>query len=198
MLGRDSLEYDLLRHAAEAVMRQQVPGLTCEIGVRAGGGSQEIIEAIAGAPVRTTHVAIDPWGSLPYHQPCPSAYDNPMKRQCLADLYAYANDLAVDVLVFVLTDAEFFHRFADGVPIYADGGARRVNEYCLVHFDGPHSIDVIESEMRFFGPRAPVGAQWVIDDYLWFNWQRALRLAESFGFSDTHIGARKLVLTKRG
>ena len=59
MIDRDSLEYELLAQAAAQVVAAQVPGLTCEIGVRTGGGTQVILDALARSPSYAyTHLSL--------------------------------------------------------------------------------------------------------------------------------------------
>ena len=198
-LDRDSYEYELLQTAAASIVAEQVPGLTCEIGVRAGGGSQVILDELTGSPLAYTHIAIDPWGSLPYPNrhgvlSGDSGYDNRMKRQALADLYWYANCIGVDLWVAPMTDSEFFRRFSDGVPLYRNGASLLVNDYALVHYDAQHTTHAVLEQVKFFGPRSVKGARWVFDDYDWYDWPQVVYLAEMYGFGDARMGARKLVM----
>ncbi len=191
-LDTDSLEYDLLREAVLSVA--DVPGLTCEIGVRMGGGSQVIMAA--SLPDRV-HVGVDPWGNLPYetrdgirHER--SGYGDNMRRRCLAELYQWAAFEGRDLLLFVLDDEAFFRRYADGVPFYQDGWRLMLNSYALVCFDASHSTEAVAREAAFFGPRSAPGACWVFDDYQCYT----LPDVAQWGFRLVRQGERKIVFRR--
>lgn len=202
MIDRDSLEYELLAQATAQVVAAQVPGLTCEIGVRTGGGTQVILDALARSPSYAyTHIGIDPWGALNYDTSdatlyVDTIYTDRMRRQACADLYAYANEVGVDLQLIVMTDAEFFRRFATGVYLYRHGHSEPVNQYALVHFDGPHYTPLVLDEVRFFGPRAPRGARWVFDDYPWYDAAAVQAEAAQYGFTLDTQGRVKMVLRR--
>ena len=171
MLGTDSGEYDQLDRAVEAILDLDANALTCEIGLRAGGGTKRILDALnkSGQTART-HIAIDPYGNIEYLTSEGHAtrhdYTNYMRNTCFAELFTYLRDElhnSINVLVFNLEDSEFFERYADGVPIY-DEYKRLATKYALVHFDGPHALAPLRAEVAFFTPRLEVGAQVVFDD----------------------------------
>ena len=115
VLTVDSLEYDLLHDAVLAV--EDVPGFTCEIGVRSGGGSQIIM---AASPDDRVHIGIDPWGQLPYYYADNevsglSPFDAKLRERCYSELYVWAAFEKRYLLLLTLEDSEFFARFADGV-----------------------------------------------------------------------------------
>ena len=163
----DSREYEILARAAASV--RGVEGLTCEIGVRAGGGTQVILDALRESGQRKMHVAVDPFGNLDYlhHEDIVvhnSGYTNTIKRRMLKNLYALADATNQDVMFLALEDTEFFGRFSDGVPVYTEGTKRLVNSYALVHLDGPHSSSVARAEFDWFADRMPLGGVVVFDD----------------------------------
>ena len=166
-MNTDSREYHILERAARSV--SGVPGLTCEIGVREGGGTKAIIDAVrlSGGP-KKVHVAIDPFGNIEYahfetlvaKEP---GYTNAMKNRMLKLLYQYCEQHGVECLFFPLEDTEYFKRFADGVPLY-DQFKTMENRYALVFFDGPHTTALVKTEFDFFKDRQEVGAALVFDD----------------------------------
>lgn len=189
----DSREYEILARAATSV--RDVEGLTCEIGVRAGGGTQVILDALRDSgQLRKTHVAVDPFGNLDYvhrngvivHDP---GYTNAMKRRMLKDLYALADATGQDVLFLPLEDTEFFTRFADGVPVYDNGTKMLINKYALAHLDGPHSAVLARKEFDWFADRMPVGGVVVFDDV--DQYPHALEL-------DPHVAACGFEVIERG
>jgi hypothetical protein len=164
-LGTDSREYVILAEACRAI--RGVPGLTCEIGVRQGGSSQWIMKHCVDNGDRRIHIGIDPFGDLPYlhwqDRVEQLGYCNEMRRKMMADLTQWCFEHKVDFHFFTLTDADFFERFAAGVPVY-DGERRVVNAYALVFFDGPHGVQAVRDEIDFFEQRTPIGGVWVFDD----------------------------------
>jgi hypothetical protein len=92
-LAGDGQDYQILYDAALEIA--DVPGLTCEVGVRAGGGSRCIIDAIqATQPLRIrTHIGIDPYGGLDYplndDQVIENAYETVIRDMAIPDLYRY-------------------------------------------------------------------------------------------------------------
>ncbi len=164
-LPGDSADYHLLTKGIE--LSANVNGLTCEIGLRRGGGTKHIIDAIAQYCPGKTHIAIDPYGHIPYEhkegQVVQLDYTNDMRDECLSNLYQYTRQKQVPFIFFNLEDTEFFKRFADGVPTYnIDVTVWR--KYSFVHFDGPHAMDPILQEVKFFRDRIAPGACWVFDD----------------------------------
>lgn len=170
-LETDSREYDVLYHAAvESLIAK---GASVEIGVRMGGGSELIMRATANARVDDpekgyrTHIGIDPWGDLPYilsGRDSGYRYSDEMRQQALKGLYHVAHELDVDLLVFNMRDTDFFRCFQTGVPFYRNGREQFINQYSLVHFDGPHNVENVIEEMEFFAPRMSHLSWWVFDD----------------------------------
>jgi len=164
-LQTDSREYEVLYHAA--VQSATVPGASVEIGVREGGGSELIMRASHGYNRSRVHVAIDPWGDLPYilsGQDSGYHYTDEMRHRCMVGLSTIQYKTGVDVLVMPMCDTDFFERYADGVPFYRAGQDESITRYSLVHFDGPHNLDDIRKEVDFFTDRMSCGSWWVFDD----------------------------------
>lgn len=166
MLQTDSLEYEILEEAVTLI--KDVPGLTCEIGVRMGGGSEKIMRKLheTGGHERV-HIGIDPYGNIEYETAqdvvCRHGYSNQMFYGAMAGLYKVAEELNQHLLIFPMEDTEFFDRFSAGIPIYREF-KQRENRYALVHFDGPHAFEPVKNEFIFFGNRCPKGAVFVFDD----------------------------------
>lgn len=192
-LEGDSQEYEFLHEAAASLLG--VPGISCELGVRMGGGTCAIIEGFLSAgDNRRIHIGIDPYGNIEYAEGQSMVrhdYSNSMKRKALAQIHAYCERKAFDFIFFNLEDTEFFQRYASGVPIYEDF-KRIENQYALVHFDGPHSVPALIQEVSFFGPRSPLGARFIFDDHPMYDHEPIDRLVKSFGFSLVQEGVRKL------
>lgn len=166
----DSDHYDMLYRAAQAI--KDVPGVTLEIGLRRGGGTETIVRGCLDNGDPRVHMAIDPYGHLPY--PAGAEfwqhfdYDNDMRMQTMAAVYPWCKERHVTLVFWPMTDAEFFRAFPDGPPFYDNDQERRVTEFALVHFDGPHSWQTVRREVDYFAKFAPLGAQWVFDDTEWY------------------------------
>lgn len=165
-ISTDSSEYNILTDAVKMVVN--ITGLSCEIGLRAGGGSSAIMQALADSLQFTkTHIAIDPYGNIEYetreNMKTRHDYTNQMRDQCIIDMYYFAMVIKINFLFFPLEDTEFCKSFVDGVPLYNETKAI-VNQYAFVHFDGPHAYAPLVTEFRFFNDRAPIGAVFVFDD----------------------------------
>lgn len=158
----DSAEYEILRTAANSV--KHLKGLTIELGVRLGLGSAVIMDI---NPNDKLHVAVDPYGNIEYaddkHGTFRSNYTNELRNECLYGLSEWVYREKKNFLFLVLEDTEFFKRYADGVPVYNET-KQIINEYSLVHFDGPHTTDAVKTEVEFFDPRLQVGGIFVFDD----------------------------------
>ena len=164
-LTGDSGDYELLTKAVE--LSAHVQGATLELGLRRGGGTKFIMDAIAAFCPHKTHIAIDPYGNILYaHKEGEVVrldYTNEMRDECLSNVYQYAIQKKVNFLFFNMEDSEYFTRFSDGVPIYQQE-KQLIEKYSVVHFDGPHDVKTIKEEMSFFLMRTPIGGTWVFDD----------------------------------
>jgi len=170
-LTTDSAEYEILFRAVGGVAQLDRNALSCEIGLREGGGSKWMIEALAITDqFDRTHIAIDPYGNIEYETAEGIAtrhdYTNEMRNRCMKDLYQYLSDEVndrINVLVFILEDTEFFTRFENGVPLYSHV-KRIADKYAVIHFDGPHAHLPLIAEAEFFIPRTLQGGMFVFDD----------------------------------
>jgi cephalosporin hydroxylase len=191
MLQTDSVDYHVLAAAAERV--RGLPGLSCEIGLRRGGGSAYIM---SGLPRGSTHIAIDPYGNLSYAQTDHSIvkldYTNEMRDQSIGPVFEHAASRGINFVFFNMEDTEFFERFADGVPIYEQVG-RIENEYRLVHFDGPHQVDAVIREVEFFAPRAVVGCEFVFDDTGFYDHAKVHDVLVGLGWSQVDASTSRRV-----
>jgi hypothetical protein len=164
-LPTDSGDYHLITKGVE--LSKTTPGMTMEIGLRRGGGTKVILDALKLHSPEKVHIAIDPYGHIEYEhkqdQPVRLDYTNQMRDECLLNLYAYTRQQNQPFLFFNLEDTEYFKRFADGMPIY-NLEKRIETKYSFVHFDGPHSIGPLWAEIEFFLPRTAKGACWTFDD----------------------------------
>jgi len=161
----DSREYEILERAVRQIVH--VEGLTCEIGVREGGGTKKILDVLKSTGQNKIHVAIDPFGNIEYeHWETKKErldYTNTMKHTMLKNLYTYCSENSMEVLFFPLEDTEFFARYANGVPVYNEY-KYIYNTYALVFFDGPHTSALVQQEFDFFANKIPVGGVIIFDD----------------------------------
>lgn len=164
-LPGDSEDYHLITKGVE--LSRNTEGLCCEIGLRRGGGSKFIIDAISKYSPHKVHIAIDPYGHIEYEHKQSHVvrldYTNQMMSECMANIYPFAISKQVHFIFFNLEDSEFFKRYSDGIPVYS------INKYILdnysfIHFDGPHSVEAIIKEIDFFYPKSLSGTCWVFDD----------------------------------
>lgn len=198
-LPGDSLEYEILKDGTKLALESTEEGMTCELGLRLGGGTRFILEALYDASLEgdkgRTHIAIDPYGNIEYPDRDDLVrrydYNNDMRDQCLPNVYMYARYLKIDFQFFCMEDTEFFYRFSDGVPLYGNDFKHMGTKYCLVHFDGPHQTDLILDEMEFFLPRTPVGGVWVFDDLDNYDHDQVENACFDFGFETVQRSHRK-------
>lgn len=166
-LPGDSGDYHLLAQGIE--LSKNVNGLTCEIGLRRGGGTRVILDALAEHAPNKVHIAVDPYGSIEYEHKEGEIvrldYTNDMYNDCMTNVFQYAKQKGVHFLFYKLEDTEFFKSFGEGVPVYED--VKRIEtKYSFVHFDGPHAINPLNDEIDFFRHKTPVGAVWCFDDII--------------------------------
>ena len=165
LLPTDGHDYDIIEKAVLQI--KDTRGMTCEIGVRRGGGSRTIIDClIANNDLNRHHICIDPYGNIDYMAGdfvTKYDYDNSMRNDCLMNIYQYTHGLPVHLHFFVLEDTEFFNRYYDGVPVY-DEYKQLLTKYALVHLDGPHDFRSVLNEFNFFKTRCEKGAVIIFDD----------------------------------
>lgn len=198
MISTDSTEYEILENAVRAVANIDQKALSCEIGLRAGGGTVKILDALwATEQYDRVHIAIDPYGNIEYEtaegQHTRHDYTNSMRDKCLKDLYEYIQlsfESRLNCIVMNLEDTEFFDRYSDGVPVYANC-KYIANTYALVHFDGPHALEPLKREIDFFTPRLISGAQVVFDDIQNYDHHTLEQYLFSLGFILHEKGERK-------
>lgn len=196
MLPGDSTDYSLL---IEAARRTTVLGLVCEVGCRLGGGIQAIIDGLQSPRVI---VSIDPYGDIEYkhsdHTPSlyNCGYDREMMVQAMTTIPAACHAKGHLWIPFIMEDQEFFKRFEDGVPVYQTGKFT-VNDYALVHLDGPHRTDLVVSETVFFSQRVPTGGAIVYDNWeMYFDNEKVSEALRWQGFELEAKGGEKAVWRK--
>lgn len=159
----DGAHYNELQIAIQET--RDIPGATCEIGCRRGGGSVMIMQGNIGT--NKPHIAVDPYGNIDYHDRVgihKSDYTNNMKLESQMSLYEWAFRYSYNYIFFNLEDTEFFKRFADGVPIYED--VKRIeNKFSLVFIDGPHHTKAVLDAFEYFKNKMSIGGQIVFDNY---------------------------------
>ena len=190
MIQGDSTEYEILEQACKTLGDDL---FTAEIGVRQGAGSKVILDSLKDK--KHWHIGIDPYGNLDYEHYDGSGsytcdYTNSMKLQLIKDI-DYQN-----FTLFPMGDDEFMKRFHDGVPIYREK-KELINNYDLVHFDGPHkTVDVLK-EVMFFAQRSRAGTVFVFDDYPKFDMDLILKIiVNDYGFMLLKQGKNKIALKR--
>ena len=190
----DSSNYEVITEGVAA--SAGVPGMTCEIGLRLGGGSKFIFDAlVATKQSDKTHIAIDPYGSIAYYTSdalgaVPGSYSNQMRDTCQINMFAYARTVGINYVFFNLDDKEFFRRFSDGVPIYQQN-KKILTDYSFVHFDGPHGLAPLYAEIAFFHERTPRGAVFVFDDVEFYDHSKIDNILRTLGWQGLARTTRK-------
>ena len=197
-LPTDSANYEVLTEAV--TLTKRVPGMTCEIGLRRGGGSKFIMDALVSTEQKDkVHIAIDPYGNIEYadnDKMIRQDYTNMMRDEALVEMYLYCRRAGIMFMFFNLEDTEFFARYSDGVPIYQE--TKRIeNTYSMVHFDGPHRPDLIKAEIDFFHTRSLTGATFVFDDVALYDHKNTVHpYLKELGWKVFSTTARKWGYTK--
>jgi hypothetical protein len=194
-------DYDVLTQAVKAV--KGVPGLTCEVGLREGGGSKYMIDALMeNQDHGRTHVAIDCYGSMPYtqseqQQRTDGPYPNEMMSRTLSELYGYVHGKPMQVYFFPMEDTEFFNRFGDGVPVYSGAHKEVLNTYACTYLDGPHSLGSTMVETVFFAARGVPGSVIVYDDVSgYYDHTKIKAYLETIGWKELLVAPSKISYVK--
>jgi len=202
----DSLEYGIFEECIKLL--NNPVGATMEIGVRDGFGSAVIINAwrnrFSGSrPL--VHFGVDPYGNISYN-----GADNLKGVR-----YDYTNEMKQDMLIYMskfypefhfinLDDKEFFGRFVNGYPIYRNEKIL-INQYDLIHLDGPHDTESVVQEVDFVRVRAAKECFIVLDDCQTYDLKKVVSIAsntkegvvpnKSYNFNLVYEGERKAVLS---
>lgn len=160
-------DYDVITRAIQAIPSDK-QGMTCELGLRKGGTTGCIMDALSkGLFPYKVHVAVDPFGNIVYDERDGVSqrlnYTNGMRDKYIGPIYLYALKVNVNFIFINLEDSEFFTRYHDGVPVYSEN-KHLLSEYIFVHFDGPHQYDPVRNEFLWFNDRMTEGATIVFDD----------------------------------
>jgi len=194
MLEGDSIDYEVITKAIQTIPNT-LEGLTCEIGIRRGGGTKYIIDALAKSSLPyKVHIGIDPYGRLEYKWlegvTCRMDYTNTMRDESISNIYQYANKKEVNFIFINLTDIEFFKRYSDGVPFYEEE-EYLLNEYVFTHFDGPHQLNALIPEFLWFNNRMRSGATIVFDDVTFYDFEAMHPIVIKHGWKMLKITTQK-------
>ena len=206
VFGTDSQEYEILFNAARNI--KGVEGAVVEIGTRRGGSAKIIIDGLeSNQDTNRSMFCIDPYGNIDLEITNLSAsihypgqyklegdpqskdksfatkfdYTNDMRNRVIPSLYYYAYHRGLNFTFFCLEDHEFFKRYADGVPVYEEF-KKFENQYAFVFFDGPHTNEAVDEEMKFFMERSTKGTTWVFDDIWMYDHDRFEKIMLDNGF----------------
>ena len=164
--GFDNGHHGVLYNAAKDI--KNIPGIVCEIGLREGGGTVNMMLAcVENNDTDRLFLAIDPYGNIEYrakeNETVRLDYTNEMKYRTLKAFNNFCLDKNLRFIHICLEDSEFFKRFSDGVPVYSEVKSLE-QYYALVHLDGPHAVKELLEEVEFFRNRINVGGYIVLDD----------------------------------
>lgn len=165
-LPTDSRDYETLAQAIDQV----VPGpyIALELGVRAGGSAQMIMERLSQRCKETLFVALDSYGGMPqWHADGDEQildYTNEMRNKAIGCLYWVAQHCGLNFFFANLRDTDFFDIYGAGIPIYDNSQRSLRTQYNFVFLDGPHATDLVMEEVKFFDRRCIQGAVMVFDD----------------------------------
>ena len=196
--GRDSSEHFMLE---AAIRLAPLEGLILEIGLRRGGSMKIILDHLATRETPSTVVSIDCYGQIMYSVTEDRRgifdYTNEMRNETLAGIYEFIRGKPINFMFYNLEDTEFFDRFADGVPLYADMGKSLVNTYGFVYIDAQHTLASVTRATRFFlNGRDMPGTIMCYDDVSSYNHDAVEELLFSRGYRQITRGAFKAVYQK--
>lgn len=143
-----------------------VSGVTCEVGVRRGGGTHFIIKTLLENDDKRPHICIDPYGTILYNDIAGkhrTDYTNQMRNETMSLIFKYAFENDVNLLFFNMEDSEFYKRFEDGVPIYEIDKTIQ-NEFAFVHIDGQHDLESVKLAADYFINKIPSGGLIAFDN----------------------------------
>jgi len=194
----DSDDYYVLYRSGKKI--KEIEGLTCEIGVRLGGGTESILQGCLDTNQKgRVHICIDPYGNIDYvdvysqNKTVKLGYDNQMAMAFLNHCSGFCHNNNIYFIPFFLEDTEFFKRYSTGVPVYREN-KEIINTYALVHFDGPHEIGAVIKEIEFFEERTTQGGIWIFDDVQMYR-EDELKLlhntVHNLGFEDFILGEKR-------
>ena len=175
---------------------RELSGATLEIGVYKGGSTREVLEFNYENGLATPHIAIDPYGIIPYnhsdYQLLPTdetskeypIYSNRLGNRAFSLIYDLAAKYNQNVLCLKFEDLEFFDRFAGGVPFYYQGSKHLVDFYKFVYIDGQHTTEANWIAFDFFKYRIPYGGIIMFDDIANFNFDYLLPTFEQFSYKE--------------
>jgi hypothetical protein len=76
-------------------------------------------------------------------------YTNNMRDATIPKLHEHISSMGFNFMFLNMEDTEFFNRFPDGIPVYAERKTIE-NDYAFVFLDGPHSVEPIKLELDYF------------------------------------------------
>ena len=71
-----------------------------------------------------------------------------------------------------------------------------LNEYGLVHFDGPHKTTDVLNETIFFAERSAPGSLFIFDDWKTYNTNLIRDVLNEYGFEFISNGDRKMIMQR--
>lgn len=203
-LGIDSSDYDILREAAAQMPLG--PYLAVEIGIREGGSSSMIMQAIAQRTEiekdEILFIGVDRYGGLAQqHSETQSMvldYTNAMRNRAIPSLYQIAEHLNVNFAFYNMDDDDFMDILDTfGISVFQKGQKKIYTEVAFCHFDGPHHSEMVLNEVIGIEPTTVPGAVFVFDDIPLFDMKPTLEYLAPLGWTELRRGTNKLSMVKR-
>lgn len=199
----DTADIHILAEAALSI--KDVEGLVIEIGTRLGGGILHIIENCLKNDDKRFFLGVDPYGDILYKhgefscgpkslvERC--SFNSSMMSAYLSEIYSFCWENDIYFQHFILEDTEFFRIYKDGVILYADEKLI-INKYALVHIDGPHNLESVIEDAKFFLDKVSVGGYVIFDDVVDYKHEIVHELMVNNNFVETLTSNRKIAYKK--
>ena len=169
--------YGLVYDSAKELASDGIFGMTCEIGVRLGGGSEAIIQGFLDGRKGNEfifHIGVDPYGCMPYEAEDGKGkvvldYGQKNKHTFLKNTSEWALESQnFEYILLPFKASDFYQMFGLGIPLYFQSQGLKCNQYALVHIDGEHSTVQAFKDISFFSDRMVKGGYLIIDniDYM--------------------------------
>ena len=95
-----------------------------------------------------------------------------------------------------MTDKVFMEKYYYGVEFYYKSKTYLLNQYALVHFDGPHKTTDLLNEAIFFAERSAPGSLFIFDDWKTYNTHLIRQVLNEYGFQFISNGERKMIMQR--
>lgn len=176
----------LVSKCCEHISNNNILGTIIEIGTRRGGGAVMIAETLERFDcTNRLFVCVDPYGNIEYADSDDGKrkfdYTNNMRDATIPKLHEHISSMGFNFMFLNMEDTEFFNRFPDGIPVYAERKTIE-NNYAFVFLDGPHAVEPIKLELDYFLPKISQGGIILFDDANRYNHEIIHNIVLDSGF----------------